>query len=85
MGPHIFGIWGIRKFRLVGILKWKDFYFINFNQCVNSFQYELVKRLYEVELLSWDRENYIFPKVTKMGSIFGRRLDYDGEGVLRGQ
>ena len=85
MGRHIFGIWGIRKFRLVGILKWEDIYFINFNQCVNSFQYELVKRLYKVELLSWDRENYIFPKVTKMGSIFDRRLHYDGEGVLRGQ
>ena len=25
MGPHIFGIWGIRNFRLVGILKWQDF------------------------------------------------------------
>ena len=76
MGPHIFGIWGIRKFRLVGILKWEDIYFMNFNQCVNSFQYEIVKRVYKAKsryinrkLLSWDRENYIFPKVTKMGSI----------------
>ena len=49
MEPHIFGIWGIRNFRLVGILKWEDFCFIIFNQCVNSFQYELVKRLYKVD------------------------------------
>ena len=38
----------------------------------------LVKRLYkERQLLSWDRENYIFLKVTNMGSIFGHRLDYN--------
>ena len=36
-------------------------------------------------LLSWDRENYIFSKVTKMGSIFGHRIDYNGVGVLRDQ
>ena len=35
--------------------------------------------------LSCDRKNYIFPKVTKMGSIFGPRIDYNGEGVLEGQ
>ena len=35
--------------------------------------------------LSWDRENYISPKVTKMGSIIGHRIDYNGVGVLRGQ
>ena len=27
----------------------------------------------------------IFPKVTKMGSIFGHKIDYYGVGVLRGQ
>ena len=37
------------------------------------------------KLLSWDREKYIFPKVTKMGSIFGYRIENDGVGVLRGQ
>ena len=31
------------------------------------------------------RENYIFPKVNKMGSILGNRIDYNGIGVLRGQ
>ena len=34
---------------------------------------------------SWDRENCIFPKLTKMRSIFGQRIDYNGVGVLRGQ
>ena len=37
------------------------------------------------KLQSWDREDYIFPKVTEMGSIFGHRIDYNGVGVLRGQ
>ena len=27
----------------------------------------------------------ICPKVTKMGSIIGHRIDYNGVGVLRGQ
>ena len=49
MGSHIFGIWEIRKFRWVGILKWDDFCFIKFNQCVKSFQNDLVKRLYKVD------------------------------------
>ena len=35
--------------------------------------------------LSWDRENYIFQKVTKMGSIIGQKVDYNGVGALRGQ
>ena len=36
-------------------------------------------------VISWDRANYIFLKVTKMGSMFGHRIDYNGVGVLRGQ
>ena len=35
--------------------------------------------------LSWDHENYIFQKVTKMGSITGQKTDYNGVGALRGQ
>ena len=31
-------------------------------------------------IYSWDRENYIFPKVTKVGSIFGHRIDYQYNG-----
>ena len=59
-------------------------YSIKFNQCVNSFQSDLVKRLKQ-KVNKLDRKNYIFPKVTKMGSIFGHRIDFKGVGVLRGQ
>ena len=54
----------------------------------HSFQDDLVKRLYKVDakrkLISWDRENYVFPKVARMRSIIGHRIDYNGIGVLRG-
>ena len=30
-------------------------------------------------------ENYIFPKVTKMRSLFGHRIDYSEVGVMTGQ
>ena len=31
------------------------------------------------------RKLYVCPKVTKMGSIIGHRIDYSGVGALRGQ
>ena len=34
---------------------------------------------------SSDRENYICPKVSKMGSKIGHRIDYNGVGALRRQ
>ena len=34
---------------------------------------------------SGSQKIHICPKVTKMGSIIGHKLDYDGVGVLRGQ
>ena len=67
-----------------GFKNGKSFYSIKFNQCVNSFQSDLVKRLKQ-KVTKQDRKNYIFPKVTKMGSIFGHRIDFKGVGVLRGQ
>ena len=36
------------------------------------------------KVLSLDRKNSIFPKVTK-GFTFGHRIDYNGVEVLRGQ
>ena len=39
----------------------------------------------KVANISWDRENYIFPKVSNMGSIIGHRTDYNGIVVLRSQ
>ena len=44
-----------------------------------------ISRMHKQKLLSWDCENYIFPKVTKMESVFGHRIDYNGVGVLRSQ
>ena len=41
--------------------------------------------MHKKKLLSFDRENDVFAKVTKMGSVFGHRIDYNGVGVLRGQ
>ena len=35
--------------------------------------------------LSWDHEKNTWPKVTKMVSINGPRIGYNGLGVLRGQ
>ena len=37
------------------------------------------------KILSWNLKNNIFPKVTKIGSIFAHRIDYNGDGVLRDQ
>ena len=44
-----FSDFGGSRFSQVGIKKWEDFYFIKFNQCVNSFHDDLVKRLYKVD------------------------------------
>ena len=33
----------------------------------------------------WSRKWHICPKVTKIGSIIGHRIDYNGVGALRGQ
>ena len=46
-----------------------------------SFQDDLDRRLYKV--LTWDRENDIYAKVTNTGSAFGHRIDYNGVGVVR--
>ena len=51
----------------------KIIYFVKFNPYVNSFRDDLVKRLYKVDAQTESyyigiAKNYIFPKVTKMGS-----------------
>ena len=35
-------------------------------------------------MMGW-RKLHICPKVTKMGSIIGHKIDYNGVGALRGQ
>ena len=59
MGSHFSGILRVRKFRQV-IVYGKQMY-----QNV----YSVV-----VKWLNCGRENYIYPKVTKMGSITGNRI-----------
>ena len=49
MGSHIFGTLEVRKFRQVGIYKWKDIYYVKFNKCVSSYQDDLGKRLYKLD------------------------------------
>ena len=39
----------------------------------------------KVTTVSWDSENDICSKVTKIGSMIGHRIDYNGVGVWRGQ
>ena len=51
-------------------LKMGRVHVITVNQCVNSSQ-------------DADCKITFSPKVTKMGSIFGHWIDYDGVGVLR--
>lgn len=41
--------------------------------------------MYKQKVTELGSQNYIFPKVTKMGSIFGHRIDYNGGGILRSQ
>ena len=36
MGSHIFGTWGIRKFKYIGILKLEDLYFTRLNHDVSK-------------------------------------------------
>ena len=47
MGSHIFGILGVR-------FKREDFYCMYFIKCVNSFQEDLVKRLYKADAQTED-------------------------------
>ena len=70
----------------MGDQKIHNFYIIEFIQCVNSLQNDLVERLFnaQTEVTKLGSRKVIFPKVTKMGSIFGHRIDYDGVGVLIG-
>ena len=49
MGSHIVRILGVRKFRCIGKLKYKDLHHIKFSKCVSSFPDDLVKRPYMVD------------------------------------
>ena len=64
-------------------IKWEDFY----PRCKFITQSKgILRQMCENQrkFLSWDRENYIFPKVTKMGLYIymwpQNRIDYNGVG-----
>ena len=65
-------------------------FFSQLKKWVNSFQDDLFKGLIrqihkqKVTKLG-SRKLHICPKVTKMGSKIGHRIDYNGVGALRGQ
>ena len=59
----------------------EDFYYVKCKKGAISFQDDLDRRLYKV--LTWDRENDIYAKVTNTGSAIGHRIDYNGVGVVR--
>ena len=73
----------------LGLIDVQEFFSFNFRLREFFFLYfarpPLPHKFSNGPSLSWDGENYIFPKVTKMGSIFGHRMDYNGVGVLIGQ
>ena len=49
-------------------------------------QDDCLTRLYKVDAYTESgKENYIRPKVTKMGTIISRTIDYNGVGILKGQ
>ena len=71
MGSHFCGILRVRKFWQVVIYKRKD-------SPKKKLPYSLllfnISQTAPIKGLSWGRENYIYPKVTKMGSIIGHRI-----------
>ena len=69
---HTFWDLGDQKIQEAMDFKMGRVHVITVNQFVNSSQ-------------DGDCKITFSPKVTKMGSIFGHKIDYDGVGVLRGQ
>ena len=98
MGAHIFGFWGKKVLQVTFSKHTKMFvlqvkskvFFIQFKKQVNSLQDDLFEGLirqihkYKVTKLGL-RKLHICPKVTKMGSIIGHRIDYNGVEALRCQ
>ena len=95
MGSHIFGFWGKNVLQVTVSKHTKMFvpqvkskvFFIQFKKQVNSLQDDLFEGLirqihkYKVTKLGL-RKLHICPKVTKMGSIIGHRIDYNGVEAL---
>ena len=99
-GVAHFRIFGVRELFIFTVskpirifvlqVKSKVFFIQFIKKWVNSFFDDLFKGLIrqihkqKVTKLG-SRKLHIYPKVTKMGSIIGHRIDYNGVGALRGQ
>ena len=86
MGSHIFGFFGVRHFftftvskrtRMFALWVKSRVFFIQLKKWVNLQKWKVTKL--------GSRKLHICPKMTKMGSIIGHKIDYNGVGALRGQ
>ena len=86
MGSHIFGFFGVRHFftftvskrtRMFALWVKSRVLFIQLKKWVNLQKWKVTKL--------GSRKLHICPKMTKMGSIIGHKIDYNGVGALRGQ
>jgi len=86
MGSHIFGFYGVRQFFIFTVSKRTRMFVRQMKSKVLFVQSKTVSQFIKIE--SGNREKlHICPKMTKMGSIIGHRIDYNGVyvGALRGQ
>ena len=87
MGSHIFGFLGVRLFVIFTVSKRTTIFLLQTESKVVSFNLKNGS-IHENRQWKWRlgwRKLHICPKVTKMGSIIGHRIDYNGVGALRGQ
>ena len=87
MGSHIFGFLGVRLFVIFTVSKRTTIFLLQTESKVVSFNLKNGS-IHENRQWKWRlgwRKLHICPKVTKMGSIIGHKIDYNGVGALRGQ
>ena len=87
MGSHIFGFLGVRLFVIFTVSKRTRMFLLQTESKVVSFNLKngsIHENRKSKSKLGW-RKLHICPKVTKMGSIIGHKIDYNGVGALRGQ
>jgi len=87
VGSHIFGFFGVRQFFILTVSKrTRIFVYCRWKVKCSSFNQKngSIHKKKKVTN-SGSRKLHICPKVTKLGSIIGHRIDYNGVGALRGQ
>ena len=85
MGSQIFGFLGyvgIQNGKIPGEKKPETCCLLNLTISSHYWHYHYWQgRCINRKWLSWDRKNYIFLKVTKVGSIIGQKIDCNGVGA----